>query len=112
MGGALSCRKMHSPTWSPGARWCYPPHPSIDQSCCTLCWAVLELFMTVLSTVSVSLIPDKQDTAEITLPAMCEHRTLLLRGTVHEAHHPPSEYDKKLNLAEAKLHLEIGCLAC
>ena len=67
--------------------------------------------MTVLSTVSVSLIPDKQDTAEITLPAMCEHRTLLLRGSIHEVHHP-SEYDKKLNLAEAKPHLEIGSLAC
>ena len=54
----------------------------------------------------ISITDPRQDTAEITLPAMCEHRTLLLRGTVHEAHHPPSEYDKKLNLAEAKPHLE------
>ena len=81
----------------------------------------------------ISITDPRQDTAEITLPAMCEHRTLLLRGTVHEAHHP-SEYDKKfseiqidfrvqnirrcvnnrkkLNLAEAKTHLGVGCLAC
>ena len=54
----------------------------------------------------------RQDTAEITLPAMCEHCTLLLKGSIYEAHHHPSEYDKKLNLAEAKPHLEISCLAC
>ena len=59
----------------------------------------------------ISITDPRQETAEITLPAMCEHRTLLLRGSIHEVHHP-SEYDKKLNLAEAKPHLEIGSLAC
>ena len=52
------CGTVEGCTLPPG-----PPHPSIDheleQSCCTLCWAVLVLFMMVLRTVSVSLIPDK-----------------------------------------------------
>ena len=67
--------------------------------------------MTVLSTVSVSLIPDKTQQRSHFPP--CVNIVLFFsRGAFMKniIRHP--EYDKKLNLAEAKPHLEIGCLAC